>query len=417
MTDRSVVIGRERDRLEIGDGRRDITKPPSMERSPGFRLRKPPERTRPGSRDGRIGRGGRSDGGRIINRRGSTLIDRTDRGTELRRPRRTSRIVYEDRTRLIRHRRHHEHVYRDRFGRFCHRVIRPRYYFPVCYNWGPRVVVHYVYPYYHRRYIFVSLGGYWPVHYTYARYYWYPSHFYSWYGYHPVAREIRSDTYNYYTYNYYYGDGGAAEGYTQSASALGTVDHTTFADVREKLARQQAQGPGAETLADQYFDEAVKAFEAGDYATAAEKFAEAMELAPEDAILPFAYAQALFANGQYEQAAEALRRALEKSSPDEEGVFYPRGLYLDEEALLEQIDRLAEQAALWPNNSDLQLLLGYHYLGIGEMEKSLEPLRNARRDYKNFAAASVLLELAEKIQEESTEQSEPKTPEAIKDED
>jgi tetratricopeptide (TPR) repeat protein len=249
-----------------------------------------------------------------------------------------------------------------------------------------------VYPYYHRKYIFVSLGGYWPVRYKYARYYWYPSHFYDWYGYYPIARQIQGDTYNYYTYNYYNDDTSTSQ---YSTDGIGFADHTTFADVRQRLAAQQE--PDTETLADRYFDEAVTAFEQGDYTLAADKFAEAMKLAPEDMILPFAYGQALFADARYVHAVMVIRNALEKTTPEELGVFYPRGLYSDEEILLKQIDALAEAVELYPFDPDLQLLYGYQLLGTGETETSIGPLTKASQDTGNTAAATVLLNLAEKI--------------------
>ena len=322
--------------------------------------------------------------------RGSVVVERSD-GSRIHRKRGSSRVIYEDRYRGARgtHRDRYHHVYRDRHNRLSHRIISPRYHYPVYYRWGPWWRHRYVYPYYHRRYVFVSLGGYWPLGYTYLRYHWYPSHYYSWYGYYPIAREVESDTYNYYTYNYY---GSGAVG--TDVGGIPTVDHNTFADVREKL---QQQGPDSETLADTYFDAAVKAFEEGDYATAAERFADAMELAPEDMILPFAYLQALFANEKYTDAVGVLRLALAKVSPEEEGVFYARGLYEDEAVLIEQIERLSEAAEAEPYNSDLQLLLGYHQLGIGEIEKAHDSLERASQDTENAAAASVLLGLVEKI--------------------
>jgi tetratricopeptide (TPR) repeat protein len=240
------------------------------------------------------------------------------------------------------------------------------------------------------------LGGYWPD-YTCLRYYWYPSHYYAWYGYAPVAYEVPGDTYNYYTYNYYTEQPASTTVYSTESTGLTPVDSNTFADVREKLSKEQ-KDPDAQTLADTLFDEGVKAFEQGIYAQAADKFAAAMVLAPDDEILPFAYAQSLFADGKYARSVELLRKALEKVTPEKEGVYYPRGLYLDENKLDEQIDRLAQEAETQPDNSDLQLLLGYHWLGIGEIEKSLAPLTKARDDYKNFGAASTLLDLAKKIE-------------------
>ena len=44
----------------------------------------------------------------------------------------------------------------------------------------------------------------------------------------------------------------------------------------ENLARQPVEEPAAATLADSYFEEAVKAFEAGNFGIAIDKFAKAM---------------------------------------------------------------------------------------------------------------------------------------------
>jgi tetratricopeptide (TPR) repeat protein len=256
-------------------------------------------------------------------------------------------------------------------------------------------VFRWFYPYYHRRYIFVSLGGYWPVHYRYVRYYWYGCHPYAWYGYYPVAYEVGGDTYNYYTYNYCDGDV-AVSGSCESISGLQPVDHTTFADVRERLAQEAAGEPEQETLADRFFEDAVEAFGAGDYDLAADRFSKAMELAPDDMVLPFAYAQALFAGQKYTEAAEVLRMALANVSPEKEGVFYPRGLYPDDEVLFKQIEQLAEHTELYGFDADLQLLLGYHLFGIGELDQAVEPLRLAAQDLENASSATVLLVLLEK---------------------
>ncbi len=296
---------------------------------------------------------------------------------------------------------HYDYAYRDFHGLLCTRLVWPTYYVPVYYDCGPWFTFRYVYPYYHRKYIFISLGGYWPFDYCYARYYWYGCHPYYWYGYYPVAQEVQGDTYNYYTYNYYNG--------TEAAAQSQAANPALF----EKLG-QQPPKPAETTLADVYFEEGVKAFEAGEYNTAVQKFTKAMELAPEDMILPFARSQALLAAGQYSQAAAVLREGLAKVSPDKEGVFYPRGLYAKEETLLDQIELLAQQAESYNFDADLQLLLGYQLLGIGETDKALEPLMHAGKDLVNADASKVLLKLAEKIKIPSTEaqpKDKPKTEE------
>jgi tetratricopeptide (TPR) repeat protein len=303
-------------------------------------------------------------------------------------------VVYHDRPHSIKHSYHNDYVYRDYHDRISHRSIWPRYRFAVHYGYGPWFTFRYVYPYYHRKYLFISLGGYWPLGYRYTRYYWYGCHPYNWYGYYPIAREVRSPVYNYYTYNYYTTEDGS---YQQAQ---------VNSEIFENIAEQTAE-PQEATLADIYFEEAVKAFEVAQYNTAALKFYKAVELAPNDMILPFAYAQALMASQQYSKAAEVLRGALAKVSPEKEGVFFPRGLYQNEESLLEQIDRLTERAAQFSFDADLQLLLGYQLLGIGQHDRAVEPLMQAGRDLENASAAGVLMELLEKIK---TTQPKPETP-------
>ena len=335
----------------------------------------------------------------------------------------SSHVVYDDRPHQIAHTYHPEHEYIDRYERICRRPIWPSYHYPVYYSCGPHRTFRDVYPYYHRKYIFVSLFGYWPIEYSYARYYWYGYHPYIWHGYYPIPYEVQGDTYNYYTYNYYsnndagttaqpgqsytynyYYDSDMAAQPSQEENYIRPVDSNTFADVREKLARQ-AQQPDQQTLTDAYFEEGVKAFEANDYTAAALKFVNAIELAPDDMILPFAYTQALLANEQYTQAAEVLRAALAKVSPQKEGVFYPRGLYSNDDILFEQIDRLDEKARLYTFDADLQLLLGYQLLGIGSLDEAVEPLHNASQDLQNAAAATVLLDLLEKIKTDNASQN------------
>jgi len=301
---------------------------------------------------------------------------------------------YYDRPDLIIHRPHHLYSYYDLHHRLRHRVIWPSYYFTIGYHFGPRYYYGYMYPYYHRKYVFLSLGGYWPYDYPYLRYYWYGYHPYVWYGYYPMAREVVTETNNYYTYNYYNDDG--------SATTYQSTEDSGYGDVREKLAQRKAE-PAPQTQADTRFEEGVKSFESGDYATAAEKFARAMELSPEDMILPFAYAQALFADKQYSKAADVLRAALKKLPPEKEkeGVFYPRGLYANDDVLFKQIEELLNKQDDSGDNADLQLLLGYHLLGTGETGYAREPLERAAQDERNTEAVAVLLRLLDKIEKEA----------------
>jgi hypothetical protein len=302
---------------------------------------------------------------------------------ELSRP---SHLVYRDRPYATDTYRR-EHIYVDYSSRVCTRTITPSYKFILGYNRGPRHTFRYFYPYYHRKYVFISLGGYWPLNYRFIRYYWYGYHPYYWCGYYPVASEVVGSSYNYYTYNYYYDDNPV------SYQPISTFESQYYDNVYP----QPVEEPAGVTLADIYFEEAVRAFEEGNYSLAIEKFAKAMELAPDDMILPFAYSQALFAAQRYTEAAEVLRSALAKITSDTEGVFYPRGLYPKDEVLLAQLDKLTEKAELYKFDADLQLLLGYQLLGLSQLDKAVAPLQNASLDFVNTNAATILLGILEKI--------------------
>ena len=284
---------------------------------------------------------------------------------------------------------HHDYYPHDRIFYW---ITWPDYYYPIYYTWGPSYSVGYYWPYYHRKYVFVSLGGYWPD-YPYMRYYWYGYHPYTWYGYYPPDYVVSGNTYNYY-YNTEPPPDAAGQG---------------AAKRDEKSAAQPVQ----ESQADRNFDEAVKTFESGDYASAANKFYEAQVLAPDDVVLPFAYVQALFADSQYKLAGRVLRGALMKQSTDKEGVFYPRGLYPDENVLQQQIDQFRRTVILNKLDADSHLLLGYQLLGIGKYDEAAQYLQTAAQDSENGEAAKRLLNLLEKLKQANKKDTqEPEKPQS-----
>lgn len=309
-------------------------------------------------------------------------------------------IFYRERKEVVKNISTHKnvHIYLDRHRKICRRRIRRGFRFIVSYGSGPYLHFRAVYPHYLRRYVFVSLGGYWPCHYRYVRYHWYGSHIYRWYGYHPVACCLGGDTHNYYTYNYYYDDD------ETDAEDVPLVDYSSFYEFRRNFA-DETEKPSEPTVADQLFEDAVEAFEKGDYEHSAELFAEAMKLAPDDMILPFAYCQALFAQQKYEQAADVLRSSLQKIEPDKKAVFYPRGLYKDQNILLNQLEKLRKKSELYCFDADLKLLLGYQLLGMGLLDNAEVALRLASLDMKNAPASSILLEILEELKKAEKEQS------------
>jgi tetratricopeptide (TPR) repeat protein len=185
------------------------------------------------------------------------------------------------------------------------------------------------------------------------------------------------------TYNYYY--------YNDPPSG------EALEEAHKKYEQVPRPEPAEESQTDRYFDQAVSAFEAGDYIAAAQKFHEAQKLAPNDIVLPFARVQALFAAGDYHQAAAVLRQALAIAEPEKEGVFYPRGLYAEEGLLLKQIEQLSRAVQLNPADLNLRLLLGYQLLGMGRLDEAGVHLQSAALDSGNNRAATVLMKLLEKL--------------------
>lgn len=184
-------------------------------------------------------------------------------------------------------------------------------------------------------------------------------------------------------------------------------------EAQSKLAQSPPEEPAPESQTDRYFDQGVKAFEAGDYAAAAEKFHDAQKLAPGDIVLPFARVQALFAEGRYNEAAAVLREALVTAAPDKEGVFYPRGLYADEKILTQQIEQLSRAVELNPTDPDLRLLLGYQLLGTSKLDEAAEHMQIAKQDSSNNKAATLLTNLLEKLRNPTDGNSDVKEQQSI----
>lgn len=224
--------------------------------------------------------------------------------------------------------------------------------------------VSYIYPEYHRKYMFVSVGGHRPIDRRYRRYYRYGCHPGRWYGTYPQEYPVVENT----TYN--------VNNYYESAPNAGVVD-----------------SPAKETAADRYFDRAVEAFEAGNYTRAIGQIRRAIGFAPQDEILPFTLAQAYFADGQYTDAALVLRETFGKMPRDKETIYYPRGLYADQEVLAEQIELLEAAAEVKPLNGDVNLLMAYHRLGMGELDMVAGQLEKAAQDDDNAVAVVIMSDL------------------------
>jgi hypothetical protein len=208
-----------------------------------------------------------------------------------------------------------------------------------------------------------------------------------------------SPGYDYYPYGYDYG---AAETSSDNTYKYSTepVDETDKTDTSET----------STSVAEKFFDEGVRMFGNSDYSGAAKKFGAAKYLVPQDKFFAFAYAQAVFASGDYISAAAAVREAISKITPETEGIFYPRGMYSNEAAIKQQIKTLAEKVELSTDNASLQLLLGYNELGMNNLDNAEAALKIAADDRTNGPAAEALLKLIDRLRTEKARTPDTQSP-------
>jgi len=119
------------------------------------------DKTRTTSRTKEAARQGREtlEKTRPVNRKRNKAVNKTKTGSRSKKPAKTDRKLrsgrqrrnqrkgstrYEDRRRAVKRTHRYEHVYRDRRGRISHRIVWPRYRFPVYYSWGPLWTFRYV---------------------------------------------------------------------------------------------------------------------------------------------------------------------------------------------------------------------------------------------------------------------------------
>lgn len=198
----------------------------------------------------------------------------------------------------------------------------------------------------------------------YRRYYFYygwPYVNYYYYGY-PSA------SYNYYSYEY-------------KSSDLDTAGKSEL----------------AQTNVDRHLDKISDAFMDGDYKAAVIRARSAVSDEPDSAALRFVYSQALLADGQYRKAASVLRGAMERTDPYIDGVFYNLGLYPDDDVLKQHIAKLRLDVESKPARGDLQLLLGYQLLSIGQYDQARIALEKAGDDQTNRIAGEKLTVILEKL--------------------
>jgi Flp pilus assembly protein TadD len=219
--------------------------------------------------------------------------------------------------------------------------------------------------------VFVGIGlpffGFSPFWYGYGYGYGYPYFGYSRFGY-----PWWYFGYPYFGYGGYYGY--PSYGYSSYPSGyVYTADGYTYPSTA-------AQVDQAAAATDQDFAaEGEAAFRRGDYATAIRAWRHALVDQPENATLVLMLAQALFATGQYNEAAGAVQAGLSQIPEDQWGVVVSNyaELYGNIGDYTTQLRQLEAAAKRDPKDPALQFLLGYHYGFLGYPRQAEAVLKRA----------------------------------------
>ena len=248
-------------------------------------------------------------------------------------------------------------------------------------------------------------GRYYSPHGLRHRYYYpyYRSYYYYPYGYYysPYGRYYFNFYWGY-PRHYYYGPGYESEYYQEDRPAYDDkgAKLDTYDDVREKMERQRA---AEEAKVHEQLERIGKPFRAGDYPESLKRATDAVNADADNAILGFAYAQSLFANGNYDRAADALRHALQNVDMKTQGVLFGADFYPDGEVFKGKIEQLTVAAGAEPDDNDLQLLLGYQLIAAKRYDAAAEALEKTRRDYVNRRAAGLLVNVLDQLQRSEKE--------------
>lgn len=118
------------------------------------------------------------------------------------------------------------------------------------------------------------------------------------------------------------------------------------------------------------------AFESGDYAGAAQSWRQGVVNDPQNPVLRMRLGQALFATGDYKDAAAVTQEAMSQLPKDKWGdvVANSRDLYGDYKDYTKQLRVLEATARNKPDDPELRFLLAYHYGYLGYHQQSIDQL-------------------------------------------
>jgi tetratricopeptide (TPR) repeat protein len=136
---------------------------------------------------------------------------------------------------------------------------------------------------------------------------------------------------------------------------------------------------GSAPTAQEFVDRGEKAFRNGDYAGAVYAWRHALVDTPENPVLTLMLAQALFATGNFDDAAGATQSALQQLPSEQWGVVvtHYRELYGQAKDYTAQLRALETAIREKPDQPTLRFLAGYHFGYLGFVNPSIEQLDKA----------------------------------------
>ncbi|MES1213701.1 MAG: tetratricopeptide repeat protein [Singulisphaera sp.] len=128
-----------------------------------------------------------------------------------------------------------------------------------------------------------------------------------------------------------------------------------------------------------YADRGEAAFKTGNYAEAVYDWKHALVDDPQNGTLGMLYAQALFAYGQYDEAAGATQVAMSLLPADHWGVVVKnyKDLYPNVQNYTDQLRALEGARNTKPEDPGLRFLLGFHYSYLGYPTQAIRELNKA----------------------------------------
>jgi len=218
-------------------------------------------------------------------------------------------------------------------------------------------------------------GGYSSYGYSYG-YSWYPSYVYDPYASAPLYGTFDDAAYVYAPAVTLAPSGAIASDYDATAVGGPLLIDPAAIGSNAAVAEDPTLVANRDATVDEYAAEGEDHFRAGDYKQAARSWRHALVEDPKNPVLILMLSQALFASGEYAEAAGAVQQALRMLPEEDWGVvvanyteLYPRvGDYTTQLRALEAARKEK------PEEPALRFLLGYHYAYLGYPKESVREL-------------------------------------------